>query len=238
MKKAYEPHAEPTPGNLKDGRARAALWACLLLSAALCFGRPAHADGSAAPGRAVGHVILGMDRADVWKILHKPGETVTVPHGMSLYSEDTWTGPDHTLSVVSERDRVIQAEFDSPYVTTTDGLSTLKTLDRIRRRHPNMSVREYDLPFSDFRNRHGTGGYYVDDVRGGIAFVMTADDGIDSHSLNMPPERIVIHRPGCRAVPIYDGRWVSPAPADEDPAGLHLLRSWLTPGPARPGRSQ
>lgn len=41
----------------------------LAVLAIFCLGSTTWAEGSAVPGRAVGHVFLGMDRADVWKIL-------------------------------------------------------------------------------------------------------------------------------------------------------------------------
>lgn len=208
-------------------------WAlCLLVLVALPLGKPARAGGSAAPGQAVGHVFLGMDRADVWKILHKPGHTRTVPHGMSLYGEDTWTsGSGNEMTVISERDKVIQVEFDSPRITTTDGLSTRSSLAQVRRRHPAMTVRAYGRVY---RAEGGTGGYYIDDVRRGIAFTVESQESIVPASLNGPPTTIIVHRPGYQAVPIQNGRWSNPALRDEDPNGLHLLRSWFTPGSARP----
>ena len=192
----------------------------------LAFGPAACAAGSAAPGRSAGRVFLGMDRADVWKILGKPGLSQTVSHGRSLYGEDGWYKGDRQLTVVSERDKVIQVEFNSPHITTTDGLSTATALSLVRRRHPVMTVRLYDL---DDGPDHGSDGFYLDDERVGIAFTLARQEAVELADLNNPPTTIIIHRPGRRAVPIYEGHWSALEPPYEDPESLHLLRSWFTP---------
>ncbi len=204
----------------------------LLLLMGFFLGSPARADGSAAPGRAVGHVFLGMDRADVWKILGRPSHTATVPHGMSLYGEDVWYGNGHELKVISERDKAIQVEFDSPRITTTDGFSTKSTLAQIRRRYPVLTVRAYTfLHFSEGDDRYNPGlyAYYLDNMREGIAFVFTNQEGVTLDALNEAVSTIIIHRPGFRAVPLYQDRWPGPMAAKEDPNGLRLMRSWFSP---------
>lgn len=198
-----------------------------LCALALMPGRSASAEGSAAPGRSVGHVFLGMDRADVWKILGKPKRTATVPHGMDLYGEDDWTGGDHTLTVISLRDRVVQVEFDSPRTTTTDGLSAQKsTFAQIRRRHPAMTVRVRLLHYFQPEEEPTGNAYYLDDVRGGVAFTCGFEAGIASDCLDTPPDTLIIHRSGVAAVPVFNGHWSA---ASRDPEGLRLLRSWFTP---------
>lgn len=157
-----------------------------LAGAALAFlalGSPACAAGSAVPGRSVGHVFLGMDRADVWKILGKPGLSQTVPHGMSLYGEDEWEKGDRRLTVVSERDKVIQVEFNSPHITTTDGLSTAIPLSQVRRHHPKMTVLLYGLedgPDNGSEGFYREGGHrvYHQHAGGGGAVIpaLSADD--------------------------------------------------------------
>ncbi len=222
MKKVHEMMRDKRIRQVSAGAVFAAL-------AFLSLGSPARADGSAVPGRAVGHVFLGMERADVWKILGRPSHTATVPHGMSLYGEDYWNGEHGTLTVVSERDKVIQIEFDSPNFTTTDGLSTNSTLAQIRRRHPSMTVRSYVLLF--FGVNYGTreDGYYIDDVRRGIAFTTETQEAIQPIWMNYTPDTIIIHRAGDRAVSIFQGHWSNPEKADKDPGGLRLLRLWFTP---------
>lgn len=206
---------------------------CLLTLAVSVVGGPARAAGSAAPGRAVGHVFLGMDRADVWKVLGRPSHTDSVPHGMALYGEDRWENGGHTLWVVSQRDKVIQIEFNSPRIATTDGLTPRSTLAQVRRRYPALSVRLYFLKYAGGFDSHlPTDGYYLDDERRGIAFTVSAEEGIDEGTLLGPLDTIIIHRPGVRAVPIYDahsgdGRWLGPS---RDPKSLRLMRSWFTPG--------
>lgn len=199
---------------------------------------PLRAQPSVIPGQAVGHVVLGMQRADLWKILGRPGHISTVPHGKSLYGEDTWTSGEYVLVVVSEHDKVIQAEFDSPHMTTTGGLTTKNTLAQVRRLHPSLTVRVYLLRYP--RSAYGavrTGdlylddereGFYLDDDRRGIAFLIVPQGGVVPGTLNDPPDTIIIHRTGFRAVPIYGGRW-APVPPEEDRRSLSLLRGWFTP---------
>ncbi len=195
------------------------------LSAVLCLGAPAWAQGSAVPGRAVGHVFLGMDRADVWKILQKPHQTYTVPHGMSLYTEDVWSSSEHSLFVIFERDKVIQVEFDSPRITTSDGLSTRSFWSQVRRRHPSMTVRDYEGSGADDEE----GIFYIDDVRQGIAFTLETPESVEPQYVNTAkPDEIIIHRSGYRAVPINEGRWSEAIP-DDDPDSLHVIRGWFTP---------
>lgn len=219
-----------TPVSLRDTVRFAGLLAALCaltLILALMPGSSARAAGSAAPGRSVGHVFLGMDRADVWKILGKPKRTATVPHGMDLYGEDDWTGSDHTLTVISLRDKVVQVEFDSPRITTTDGLSTEKsTFAQIRRRHPAMTVRVYLLHYFQPEEEPTGDAYYLDDVRGGVAFTCGFEAGVASDALDTTPTSIIIHRLGVAAVPVFNGHWST---ASRDPEGLRLLRSWFTP---------
>lgn len=212
--------------------------------AVFCFSSTVRAEGSAVPGRSVGHVFLGMDRADVWKILGKPGHAATVPHGMSLYGEDTWTGNGHALTVVSERDKVMQIEFDSPRITTTDGLSTKSTRAQIRRLHPSMTVSGYTLThFREDRDRYtpGIDAYYLDDRRRGMAFIFETEEGVVLDSLNDTIDAIIIHRPGDRVLPIHRDYWLAPEAAKENPNSLRLLRSWFTPrstGVRAPANSQ
>lgn len=183
------------------------------------------AEGSAAPGRSVGHVFLGMDRADVWKILHKPSETHTVPHSMDLYSEDDWSNSKYTLTVISERDKVIQVEFDSPRITTTDGLGTQSTFAQVRRRHPSMTVHNYEGLGPDDEE----GVFYIDDVRQGIAFTLETPEGVEPHDVNTSkPDGIIIHRPGHRVLPINEGHQWENAPND-DPGDLRVIRAWFAP---------
>lgn len=202
----------------------------VLMGLAFALGSPAQAAGSAVPGRSVGHVFLGMDRADVWKILGKPGLSQTVPHGMSLYGEDDWNKGDRRLTVVSERDKVIQVEFNSPRITTTDGLSTATALSQVRRRHPVMTVRLYGLEDGP---DHGSEGFYIDDVKAGIAFTISTQEAVETSYLRSPPATIIVHRRGYRAVPIYEGHWSALEPPYDDPEGLHLIRSWFTPAGSR-----
>ena len=203
-----------------------AVLAVLLL--ATCLGGTAWAEGSAVPGRSVGHVFLGMDRADVWKILHKPNESHTVPHGMSLYSQDDWSSSKYTLTVISERDKVIQVEFDSPRITTTDGLSTQSFWSQVRRRHPTMTVRDYVVLYEAADYQTGTSSFYIDDVRQGIAFTLETQESVEPQYVNTTkPDTIIIHRPGYRAVPINEGRWSAAIP-DDDPDSMRVIRGWFT----------
>ena len=146
---------------------------------------------------------------------------------MSLYGEDDWSNSKYTLTVISERDKVIQVEFNSPRITTTDGLSTKSTLTQIRRQHPFMLVHVYNIvyrPVDGYTN--GADGFYIDDVRQGIAFTIATQEAVVPEYLNSSPTTIIVHRPGYRAVPICDGHWSA---ADEDLNSMHLLRSWFTP---------
>ena len=199
-----------------------------LCALALMPGNTARAEGSAVPGRSVGHVFLGMDRADVWKILGKPKRSTTVPHGMDLYGEDDWVkGTYPTLTVTSLRDKVVQVEFDSPRITTTEGLSTNSTLAKVRRQHPAMTVRAYlvkgDVLSAD---QDYAMPYYLDDVGGGIAVTCAPYEGIVRESLRDRLDTIIIHRPGVAAVPVYNGHWAAPG---KDPDALAQLRQWFTP---------
>ena len=207
----------------------------MVLLAMFCFSSTVWAEGSAVPGRSVGHVFLGMDRADIWKILGKPSHTATVPHGMSLYGADVWYGSGHELTVISERDKVIQIGFNSPRLTTTDGLSPKSTLAQVRRRYPLLTVQAYTLlHFSegDGRYRPGLSAYYLDNVHEGIAFAFTNQEGITPDTLNEAVGTIIIHRLGFGAVPLHLDHWPGRMAPNEDPNGLHLLRSWFTPRPA------
>lgn len=206
----------------------------------LTFAAAAQAADSAAPGRSVGRVFLGMDRADVWKILGWPGLSAAVPHGTALYGEDRWAGGGHRLWVISERDKVVQVEFNSPRITTTDGLSTESTLAQVRRRHPAMTVRAYRQKVSEtISGQTSLDFFHLDDVRSGIAFTyLPPEEGMPKETDETAPkkddelETIIIHRPGVRAIPIADGRWSA---ASRNPEGLRLLRGWFTPGGARRG---
>ncbi len=52
---------------------------------------------------------------------------------------------------------------------------------------------------------------------------------VEQDDLGDLPGTVIIQRSGHPAVPIYDGRWLGPVPADEDPNGLRVMRSWFTP---------
>lgn len=198
-----------------------------------CLSGTVWAEGSAVPGRAVGHVFLGMDRADVWKILQKPHKTYTVPHGMSLYSDDLWTSGSHVLSVVSERDKVIQVEFDSPRITTSDGLSTRSGFTQVRLRHPSPTVRAYFMLFASTKYTMGTTSYCIDDERQGIAFTYQSDGGIEPQDIEASsPVTIIIHRSGYRVVPVFEGRWSVELLSGNDPNSMRVVRSWFTPSKA------
>lgn len=204
-----------------------AVLAVLLL--VICLGGMVRAEGSAVPGHSVGHVFLGMDRADVWKILRKPSETHTVPHGMSLYGEDDWSNSEYTLTVISERDKVIQVEFDSPRITTTDGLNTESALVQIRRRHPSMTVRGYHMVFRDPNGASDSSEQcYLDDVHRGIAFTAEALN-LDVSYSDEQPYTLIVHRIGYSAVPISNGRWMKRSGTEGNSVGLSRMRSFFTP---------
>lgn len=195
------------------------------------FGGPAGASDAVVPGRSVGHVFLGMTRADVWKILGRPRYTLAVPHGRSLYGEDDWTSAGQTLSVISERDTVIQIEFSSPRLVTTDGLSTRSTFAQVRRHHPAMIARAYLLDYHRiFSSQPSQVDYYdsysVDDVGGGIAFTDGGEEGIGPETINSVLSTIIVHRPGSEALPLHNGFWGLP---NKEPVGLTLLQSWFAP---------
>ncbi len=169
---------------------------------ALCLGRTAWAQDTAVPGRSAGRVFLGMDRADVLKILHKPSKSRSVQHGTTRYSDDEWISGEHTLSVVSEHDKVTQIRFNSPRMVLTDGLSVQSLCPQIRRRHRTMTVREYDVLEEDHLLFH------MDDVRDGVAFTMQMQAYPEPDLLKRSsPNEIIIHRPGVPAVPIEGGHW-------------------------------
>jgi len=216
---------------MRSGRlAGAGITLSILLTAA---GAGVHAQPSVIAGQAVGHAVLGMQRADVWKVLKKPTKTFSMTHGGSRYGEDDWTGGGYTLTVVSEQDKVIQVEFESPRMTTTDGLTMKSTLAQIRRLHPAMTAQVYLLYSCYAVGDMPTGNsFYLDDVRRGIAFTTEPQEGIVEDSLNNRPDSIIIHRPGRPAVPIFNGHWSA---VSDDADGLSLLRSWFTPGGARRG---
>ncbi len=156
---------------------------------------------------------------------------------MDLYGEDDWTGDGHTLTVVSRRDKVVQVEFDSPHLATTDRLSTQKsTFAQVRRRHPVMTVRVRLSRFFQFQDEKTGNDYYLDDVPGGIAFTCGFDLDLASNSqkrslffTEVTPDTIIIHPPGVAVVPVYNGRW---AASGENPGILPLMRSWFTPAGA------
>ena len=203
---------------------------CALCLLAACGSR-ARASDSVVSGRSAGRVFLGMARADVWKILGKPRYTLAVPHGGSLYGEDDWTKAGQTLSVISERDAVIQIEFSSPRFVTTDGLSTRSTFAQVRRRHPAMTARAYLLDYHRILSSRTPkvdyyDSYYVDDVRGGIAFTDGPDEGIGPETINSVLSTLIVHRPGSEVLPLHNGFWGLP---NKEPFGLTLLQSWFTP---------
>ena len=205
----------------------------MLLFASLLSFSGAQAQTAAVPGRSVGRVFLGMERADVWKILQKPHRIYTVPHGMSLYSEDDWNSGNSKLEVVCEHDKVIQIEFNSPRFTTPDGLSTQASWSQVRRRHPSMTVKCYDFEYGYDASDAGAVSYYVDDTRQGITFTLETPQTVEPQDINtLRPSTIVTHRPGFRAVPIYEGHWVKFA-SDDDPGSLRVIRNWFTPKGAR-----
>jgi hypothetical protein len=213
------------------------------LALAAC-GVRTEASDSAVPGRSVGRVLLGMDRADVWKILGMPRRRDAGSEGTSRYWEDTWTGSGHTLTVVTEEDKVVQVGFDSPRMTTTRGLSTRSTLGQVRRLYPSLTVRGYTVLTTGTlvgtgTNRHrlddgsGANGYWLDDVPGGVAFTIQTQDAatpgwLDHSPVPVNPNTIVIHRPGHAVIPIVEGGWAEIDQPPDDPNSLRLVRSWFT----------
>ena len=209
------------------------LWlSCALVLSCHGVAWSAPADNLVVPGRSVGRVFLGMDRADVWKILGKPGHTATVPHGMSLYGDDTREGRSGDLTILSTQDKVIQFEFDSMKFITPDGLSTASTLTQIHRRYPALTASVYRQVF---RKPNGVGVWdrsatcYLDDVDEGVAFTVGVADQ-DGDYPNEQPFTLIIHRLGYSAVPLSHGKWLKRKGTDRNLIGLSRIRSLFTQG--------
>ncbi len=191
-----------------------------------------HAQTTVMPGRSVGRVFLGMARADVQKILGKPTQKFTVPHGSSVYTEDVWLNG-HMLNVFCERGTVVQIEFDSSHFTTLDGLSTETGLRQICRTDRSLTVSSYDMRYeADYIGY--TVGFYFDDVSRGIAFFYETNGGITAAYRQGWPATILVHRPGHPVLPLYEEHYLNPMPITiQSVRDLRLMRSWLAPSGSR-----
>lgn len=203
---------------------------------------PAVAQQTVVAGRSLGRVFLGMPRADVWKILHRPGRQRTArgipaPHPRGAYTLDTWSGAGgRFLSVLCRDGRVVQIEANGPQFATAQGDSRAAPFAAVRRRHPRMRVDAYG--FSETDRGQPAGGFvnfYVDDVRRGIAFTSgTQDDESTYDDLpKLKPDTLIVHAPGARALPVSEDPETQVAVEPHDPQNDYLpeIRDWFAGGP-------
>lgn len=194
---------------------------CLLSCALLLLSRMAMAgDFQIVPGQRIGTVVLGMDRASVRTLLHRPSATRHLKDGMVL---DTWLSKaprprsDWTsgfkrdyLTVFFRHGRAVQIEVSSTRFHTARGLSTKSAARRWEKAYrPYFS--DYDngdkLPYV-FHNPDPDAGspaskHYValeDDVRRGVAWKFGAwgnlapdpdpNDGLEAAIVHLPGQRV------------------------------------------------
>lgn len=161
---------------------------CLLASVSACMGLSA-----AAGGRPLSGITLGMPRADVWKHIGKPAEVRLLRFRGQSYAWDNWQDGHRRETVISRRGRVVQVEHR---ITSDD--RSVGTFLSLRRQHPHLRVRLYDL-------QEEVGCVLIaDDARRGAAwtlFIHHRDDpGI--HIFNViGPSMVIRHRPGRAALP-------------------------------------
>lgn len=178
-----------------------------LLVLALLAGAVPGAAGDAVvkPGESIGSLKLGSPRTSFLKMNGKPTITGKAPGGGTA---DVWrsTPQELAVEVVYRSNRAIQIAVSSPEFVTRNGLSTASTFQRIRSRLSNARHTTYF-----FDKESGKGLSYVDDVKGGLAFVFFAPtshepgtDGMDEQH----PWLLMIHRPGEPGVPTRVGQGI------------------------------
>lgn len=159
------------------------------------------------PGKSAGKIWLGASRETVRRIMGKPSQSYASAGGVTI---EQWLGKPAKnaesgntfyprYAVLFKANRAIQIEWNSPDFETAHGVST----------ETNLAVfREFYRPYLRsflFADPEGGGhrGYVYDDVRRGIAFTFGAQDRYDARVL---PEKLLIHRPGVRAIPEEGGK--------------------------------
>ncbi len=214
---------------------------CVLL--AVGAAPAAIAQQTVVAGRSLGRVSLGMPRADVWKILHHPGQQRTVrsipaPHPRGVYTLDTWnTKGAHSLSVLCRGGRVVQIEAAAPQFTTAQGDSRESSFAAVRQRHPRMRVDAYGFLETDSgQPAGGFVNFYMDDVQRGIAFTSgTQDDESTYDSLpKLKPDSLIVHAPGARALPVSaDSQTRVVVEPHDSNDYLPEIRAWFAGGPLK-----
>ena len=158
------------------------------------------------PGKSAGKVWLGASRETVRKILGKPTQSYGSANGVTI---EQWLGKERKnaetgdtfwprYAVLFKANRAIQIEWNAPHFQTADGVSSEANLAVFRHFfRPHLRAYLYADPEGG-----GHRGYVYDDVRRGIAFAFGAQDNYDARVL---PEKLLIHRPGVRAIPEAGG---------------------------------
>ena len=185
--------------------------------------------GPAPPGRVVageacGRLRLGMSRGEVRSLLGKPGETHSLPGGVT---EDLWAPQEdgrRNVDVLYRDGAAVQIDVSSPAYSTAAGVSTAAPFRRVLGEYPGLSTASYS-----FEAPEGGGyiQYFYDDRRQGIAFgIVTQDDEASSELIlgtnraahptaeRVSADHLIVHRPGVAVlVPTY-GCKVTPAKSD------------------------
>ena len=206
----------------------ATLAAGILLTASVSAQAP---EPVTLPGRGVGRIFLGMQRADVTRSLSKPratyypriGKGTSLPSALhGAYVTDEWVSKNraYSLQVTYRRDRVVQIRTDNPKFFAANAVSTNATFAEIRRRFPEMTVHSYLLTDADAVT------FYADSVSRGIAFeTETQDDlALADQVAAVKPLALIVHEPGVPVLPLFSA---SVGGRDDRGEGIKCLRAWF-----------
>ena len=197
------------------------------------------------PGKGVGKLGLGMPVVEALRLRGKPQSTEWValstqnnpkPVPTAFLELLWWEGgtadePESWLVALVKGEKILQlSAMGAGYVLPT-GISTLSDFTKVRKAYPKLMVH---AGYFGSEDEPGYVGYFFDDPRNGVAFIIGTQDDISTYN-GLPkstPESIVVHPVRQKVLFIEHGL----VGLEEKPQGTTSKRiaAWFAGGALKP----